>query len=781
MKKRNLIFVLISFCLLAGMKKSLAVDHGSLKVTGTALYPQRNGAVAGVAVPGVTLDFKVVTIGSTTWAWTNLSAYGISGAEWGSQLRWWQPGKTENNLLERVAGTPQTYGKTTNLPTQTPVTITVFQALEGAPEGYTETDDFSYDYTAQNSAVEGDETAPVLAEPIVQAQEATSITLQLSATDDNDYFYYITDAENGLEVVSFIDLITIPLVAGQAYNLSVVAIDFNGNTSAAKTVPIGAQAITNIVEGTAQAVKFKLDSRSNDELVVYVENEDFLFGDAYVKMKINSVSILGERKPTNLSAGGAHAYRVVYNKNEIPDWAPDVVLELSFGYVAYSYPENIWGNYVNDLATITEGENVGKPILHKIGTGVDIVLPTAIAKVDVTPKTATITTGGKVQLTAVAKTALNDPVENATYTWEVDSENATISATGEFTSQTAGTYTVTATVTGTEFTNTATITVEPLSLVSAYCDAPIGSGAAVAKISFSTRRDGRVVVEISPDDPTAEDIDAGTFTAFRNKGWADGVVAQITVNGDVNTAYKYFTRSHNGAGDGDHDAAKTKLYLVPVEGMMHVGDIIKVNNLILEYETPGNNNAYPNLTFTFTYGSYCGDEPNVLPEVTSVTTATVTETEASVTVVAAPGDFALATVTFTEDNALIPPQTFPVAAGDLYTLTGLTAETSYSFAVSVTDIEGNSSEAFANKWTFTTSKITALSGVKADAVGVYPVPAQEILYINGISAPEKVRIADITGKTVHTQLSSGTVDVSNLASGIYFLQVKNSVVKIIKQ
>jgi hypothetical protein len=780
MKERRLILAMISFLFVCGMNSVFAVNHGSLKVTGTSLYPQRNGAPAGAAVAGVTFDFKVVTVGSTTWAWTNLSAYGISGANWGSQLRWWQPAKTENNLEGRIAGTRQTYGQTTNLPSSTPVTITVFQALEGAPEGFTETDDFTYDYSTQNSAVAGDVTAPVLAEPVIQDQTATSITLQLSATDANDYFYYLSDPANNFETVSFLNNITIPLAPGQSYNFSIVAIDFSGNTSATKNVLIGAQAITNIVEGTANAVKFKLDSRSNDELVIFVENPDFLFADAFVTLTINGVAVPGEKKPSPAinQTTGTHAYRVVYTKADIPGWEEDAVLAINLGYI--QCPILDWGTYVMTNGIITEGANTGLPILHKIGTGTDITLPSEIASVDITPKTATITEGGKVQFSAVAKTVIGDPVDGTTFTWSVDSGDASISATGEFTSAIVGTYTVTVTVEGKPIYNSATVVVEELSLESAYCDYTIGSGNALAKISFATRRDGRVVVEIAPYDPEAEDIEAGTYTAFRYFGWGDAIVQQITVNGIANTDYRYFTRTHNATNNENNNPTRTKLFLTPVEGMMHTGDIIKADNLILEYQTPENNNAYPNLTFTYTYGSYCG-ELETLPVVASITAGDVSYDQATVTVTATQGTFDIATINFTEDNDKIPAQSISVTGDNVYTLIGLTPDTDYSFTITVTDVDGNKSEPFATKWVFKTLAGNAIKDVNTTGLSLYLGSAPDVLYIKGLNSPTKVKVINIAGAVVDVQLSNGEVNVSKLASGAYLIQIDNRIFKFIKR
>ncbi|KAA6302217.1 MAG: hypothetical protein EZS26_001577 [Candidatus Ordinivivax streblomastigis] len=782
MKKTNIFLAIVLFLMTVGINSVWAVNHGSLNVTDAALYPLRDGEAPTAAVEGLTVDFKVVTVGSTTWAWTNLSEYVISGAGWGSQLRWWQPGKVENNLESRVSGTQQTYGKTTNAPATNPVIITIFQAVEGAGSpGFTETDDFTYDYTAKNSAITGDVTAPVLSDPVTVSQTATSLELSLSATDANDYFYYISDAANNFETVSFLNNITLSLAAGQAYNFSIVAIDFSGNTSTEKTVRVEAQEVTNIVEGTAQAVKFKLDSRSLDELVIYVENEHFLFADASVKLEINGQAVPGEKKPVPAidQTAGTHAYRIVYPKQDIQGWAEDAILSINFPYI--QCPVLDWATYVLVNKTITEGDNEGKPILHKIGTGTDITFPTVIAKVDITPKTATITEGGKVELTATAKTVLGDPVDGTSFTWTVnDTENAAVSPTGEFTSAVVGSYTVTATVTDTEISNSATIEVETLSLASAYCDASIGTGDALSKISFSTRRDGRVVIEIAPNDPEAEDIAAETFTAFRNFGWGDAVIEQITVNGNANTGNKYFTRTTNASNNNNHNATRTKIFLIPAEGMLHIGDIIKVNNMILEYETPFNQNAYPNLTFTFTFGSYCGEQ-ETLAVVSSVTTDVIGEREASATVTATAGTFDVSQVNFTEDSAKVPAQSFAVTENNTYTLSGLTANTDYSFTVTVIDVDGNSSEAFATKWAFRTAQGTAIASVKTVAISVYPTVATDVLYVEGLTTASVIKIMHITGQSVSTQVSKREINVSDLVPGVYFVSVEGKAVKFIKK
>ena len=241
MKIKNLLFTVLAILFAAN---ALALDHGSLIVKDTPLYEQRDGAVAGEPVAGQTLSFKVVTIDGKTWSWTDLSGVEIMNQGFSSQLRWWKgtnkdTDKTENNLTGRISGTQQTYGTTTNVPAINPCIVTIFQHVSGGEWVFRETDDFSYDYTKANSADEADEAAPVINTAAVEEQTATSVTLSLSVTESsNDYFYYITDEENGYQEVAFVDNPNIKILEETDYNLTIVAVDFSGNVSEAKSIQI---------------------------------------------------------------------------------------------------------------------------------------------------------------------------------------------------------------------------------------------------------------------------------------------------------------------------------------------------------------------------------------------------------------------------------------------------------------------------------------------------------------------------------------------------------------
>ncbi|MDR1654214.1 MAG: T9SS type A sorting domain-containing protein [Prevotellaceae bacterium] len=238
-KKLFSIFAVLSFFVMVK-----AVDHGSMSIQNAPLYAQVENQIPSpdaTPIDGQFVSFKLVTTGTKTYVWTELIGTTIMGESWSSQLRWWQPGKVENQLQGRITGTQQTFGEVNSLPSINPVTVTVFQHIPGEWV-FRESGGYQYDYTAKNSANAADVTAPILADPVVANQTSNSLTLSLSAADaSNDVFYYITDAANGVETVVFTGTATIMLTEATDYNLSIVAIDFSGNESAPKTVAVTGQ------------------------------------------------------------------------------------------------------------------------------------------------------------------------------------------------------------------------------------------------------------------------------------------------------------------------------------------------------------------------------------------------------------------------------------------------------------------------------------------------------------------------------------------------------------
>ncbi len=67
---------------------------------------------------------------------------------------------------------------------------------------------------------------------------------------------------------------------------------------------------------------------------------------------------------------------------------------------------------------------------------------------------------------------------------------------------------------------------------------------------------------------------------------------------------------------------------------------------------------------------------------------------------------------------------------------------------------------------------------------LYPNPAQNMIFLNGVSTQAQISLYNISGKLIAEDLSS-TIDVSNLKSGVYFLNIsennQNYHAKFIKQ
>ncbi|MDR0667698.1 MAG: T9SS type A sorting domain-containing protein [Prevotellaceae bacterium] len=107
-------------------------------------------------------------------------------------------------------------------------------------------------------------------------------------------------------------------------------------------------------------------------------------------------------------------------------------------------------------------------------------------------------------------------------------------------------------------------------------------------ITWNTETNGNITVAITG-------IPGDNVTKFRGDGWSNDRFANLTVNGDPNTANKYFVRTIN--------AEKTLITLTPQQAIPR-GATIYINQ-ILEYATALDGNAWPTVAFTYTYGSTC--------------------------------------------------------------------------------------------------------------------------------------------------------------------------------
>jgi hypothetical protein len=236
MKQYLLSFVFIAAC----FQSFAAINHGSIMGKGLPLYPLRDGAAPGAVVTGVTFDFKVVTVGTKTWVWTNLNGKSVASNDWSSQFRFRYPVKQECNLLNRVYGTQQTYGVTgipdaypCNAAANADYTVTFVQQIN---TNFYETPDIIYNYTRPNPT-KADFTPPMQDYPAIISKTDRKLRISLSATDNSgNFFYYIEDAVNGITEISFSNEAVLNIEPGKHYQFTVSAIDFSGNQSEALPV-----------------------------------------------------------------------------------------------------------------------------------------------------------------------------------------------------------------------------------------------------------------------------------------------------------------------------------------------------------------------------------------------------------------------------------------------------------------------------------------------------------------------------------------------------------------
>ena len=78
------------------------------------------------------------------------------------------------------------------------------------------------------------------------------------------------------------------------------------------------------------------------------------------------------------------------------------------------------------------------------------------------------------------------------------------------------------------------------------------------------------------------------------------------------------------------------------------------------------------------------------------------------------------------------------------------------------------------------SEPAGLDMVDSESLTLYPNPAQNEVFIKGIYG-EMVKVFDNGGKLVKQEIINERLDISNLASGVYYIQVKGITNKIIKE
>ncbi|NDW08742.1 T9SS type A sorting domain-containing protein [Dysgonomonas sp. 520] len=145
-----------------------------------------------------------------------------------------------------------------------------------------------------------------------------------------------------------------------------------------------------------------------------------------------------------------------------------------------------------------------------------------------------------------------------------------------------------------------------------YLIKPENNPKATAYITFETNSEGNIVISIAP-------YDGDNNTYFRNSGWVDGIINDITVDGDASGA-PYFERTIGTPEDPDqapqaHGSA-SQITLKPLATIAQGAKI--VINGVLEYETSMDDNLWPTIKFEYTYGSNCQNVPAITTTVDAI-------------------------------------------------------------------------------------------------------------------------------------------------------------------
>lgn len=220
MKTKTLFLSLILLFTFFSGNVFAAVEHGSICEKDLSLT-----LIQGEVEPSpeARVEFKLVTLGSLTYAYVDGTGYTLANTTWASQIRY--EGEKQCPLADRLGNR-----SIWSFVTPNPETANLYVVQED-DNNFLATAEFSYNKTTQNSSVAGDDTAPVLSSAEYTTVTDNSITLSMAAADANDFFYYIESPY--MQTVSFFNELTISgLVAGTDYAFTVIAIDFSGNESA---------------------------------------------------------------------------------------------------------------------------------------------------------------------------------------------------------------------------------------------------------------------------------------------------------------------------------------------------------------------------------------------------------------------------------------------------------------------------------------------------------------------------------------------------------------------
>ena len=228
------------------------------------------GTIAAVEDAGVRLDYKMVTIGAKVFSWVkrldgktfgydsyspNLCFFESSASEYFTQQVFMM--KYDNNRAEAWISSSTDQDGYVMKPTNW-FSYWVDWAPTGQPDKL-ETSKINYDLTKHNSAVTGDNTAPIIAASAVKSKTVRSVTLTLGTSSvTDDFFYLIEDKANNVQEVSFVSEYTIDgLPENTTFTLTITPIDFSGNKGTEQTVSATTDAIPDVLgsmKGSAELI-----------------------------------------------------------------------------------------------------------------------------------------------------------------------------------------------------------------------------------------------------------------------------------------------------------------------------------------------------------------------------------------------------------------------------------------------------------------------------------------------------------------------------------------------
>lgn len=714
------------------------VTHGSIKGTGVTLYAQ--GATGGnVATPiaTATLDYKVVTKGSKTWAYLQFNGTsGLDiGADWTCQLRYWSStnAKTENNMIGyRNATTKTIYGTATNT-IPSPLNISFFQNLN--PGGFGETLLIPYDVTAKNSPVSGDATAPVVTASDITSTE-TSATLTLTGSDNSgDLYYYIVDAAHGIEEFSLASTFVLNgLSASTTYNLTITPIDFNGNEGTPLAKSFNTAGLIQITSGIAQGIKFVLKSTTT-QLEYYYEavNPAKKFRDAFLQITPAGGTMF-EIKPT-ISPDSTYAYGISTDGR-----LASKVLSLNCGYwFAPGLPD--FSDYVISNASITSGTLSGTPIKHQMGGGIsasesEATLPvlTSVSLVDATPTYIKLNINGSDNSGNVyytisgAKSTVNAFRTGNYYLTAIDpGKNYTLSVKAyDLTGNTVAAKTVTVKTmpARTNIKDSVNLNYNTLVLPTA----PGGELTTIIQQSGNTLTLGCTTKSLL--------IPAGNRNRVFNTPTVkiNGTSYPLTIDVNNNTATVTFTGT--------------------------IGTTPIVNGLSLQVQwsvfwglTGGGN------FFTGTFTLVIGDSGQT--DISGPSTPVLTLTGNALTWPSCTDDLSGVKAYLVTETGQTPVTIFDLG-GSSYSYTMVNAAAVVS--VKAVDFIGNKSLAASKNDTGTANK-----ELLSDKLSVYPNPATDRIQIS--SEVSEIAFYSLQGQLVHSAMNISSLDVSTFAKGLYIVRL----------